>query len=89
MSMDAATREKLHMAGLTSADLAWIDSFGGDDAAVPKPRPYEIDDYRRREAALNASVAPLSFAERGASLEGRLAAAIGARVADALDPEEE
>jgi hypothetical protein len=87
--MDAATRERLHMAGLTAADLTWIESFGGDDAAVPTPKPGEIDDYRRREAALNASVAPLSFAERGASLEGRLAAAIGAKIADAQDPDEE
>ena len=87
--MDAQSRERLKRAGLTSADLAWIDSFGGDDAAVPKPRPDEIADYRRREAALNASVAPLTFAERGESPEGKLAAAIGAKVADVLDPDEE
>ena len=87
--MDAQSRERLRRAGLTGADLAWINSFGGDDAAVPKPRPDEIADYRRREAALNASVAPLTFAERGESPEGKLAAAIGAKVADVLDPDEE
>jgi hypothetical protein len=87
--MDAQSRERLQRAGLTGADLAWIDSFGGNDAAVPKPRPDEIADYRRREAALNASVAPLTFAERGESPEGKLAAAIGAKVADVLDPDEE
>ena len=65
--MDPALRERLQHAGLSAADLAWIDSFGGDDAAVPKPRPDEIADYRRREAALNAIVAPLTFAERGES----------------------
>jgi len=87
--MDAQSRERLQRAGLTGADLAWIDSFGGDDVAVPKPRPDEIADYRRREAALNAVVAPLTFAERGESPEGKLAAAIGAKVADVLDPDEE
>jgi hypothetical protein len=83
--MDAVMRERLSLAGLDEADMAWLDSFGCDDARVPKPRPGEIADYRRREAALNASVAALSFAERGQSSEGRLAAAIGARIADALD----
>ena len=87
--MDAQLREKLQLAGLTGVDLAWIDSFGGDDAAVPPPRPDEIADYRRREAALNAAVAPLTFAERGESLEGKIAAAIGAKIADALDPDDE
>ena len=37
------------------------------------------------ESALNATIAQLSYTERGASLEGRLAAAIGARCADAQD----
>ena len=87
--MDAQSRERLQRAGLTGADLAWIDSFGGNDSAVPKPRPDEIADYRRREAALNASVAPLTFAERGESPEGKLAAAIGAKVADVLHPDED
>lgn len=83
--MDAAMRERLIMAGLGAADVAWFDSFGCDDSRVPKPRADEIPAYRRREAGLNASVAPLSFAERGQSREGRLAAAIGAAVANAED----
>ncbi len=87
--MDAAMRERLQMAGLTTADLAWFNSFGCEDSRVPAPRPGEIDDYRRREAALNAVVAPLTFSERGESPEGRLAASIGARLADARDPEED
>jgi hypothetical protein len=87
--MDAQTRERLQLAGLSAADLAWFDSFGCNDSAVPAPRADEIADYSRREAALNAAVAPLSFAERGESPEGRLAAAIGARVADARDSEED
>ena len=87
--MDAQMKQRLEMAGLTSADLAWLDSFGCDDKAVPPPRPEEIDAYRRREAALNASIAPLTFFERGISQEGKLAAAIGARIADADDPDED
>jgi hypothetical protein len=83
--MDAAMRERLIMAGLDAADIAWLDSFGCDDSRVPKPRAGDIPLYRRREAGLNASVAALTFAERGQSREGRLAAAIGASVADAED----
>jgi len=76
----------LELAGFSGDDLVWFDSFGRDDARVPPPRPDEIADYQRREAALNASIKPLTFAERGESQAGRLAAAIGARIADALDP---
>ncbi len=87
--MDAQLRERLELAGLSTTDLAWFDSFGCDDARVPSPRPEEVADYSRREAALNASVAALTYAERGESPEGRLAAAIGARVADVRDPDED
>ncbi len=80
---------KIATRGTVRGRLGLDQVFGGDDAAVPKPRPEEIADYRRREAALNAIVAPLTFAERGKSPEGKLAAAIGAKVADALDPDEE
>jgi hypothetical protein len=86
--MDASMRERLTLAGLTAADIDWFESFGCDDSRVPKPRAGEIPVYRRREAALNASVAALSFAERGESNEGRLAAAIGALIADAQDEAE-
>ncbi len=84
--MEARIRDRLELAGFTGDDLAWFESFDGDDARVPEPRPDEIADYRRREAALNASIKPLTFAERGESAAGKLAAAIGARVADAMDP---
>lgn len=87
--VDEELKERFRLAGLTSADLVWLESFGWDDAAVPQPRPDEIDNYRRRETALNASIAALSFAERGESLQGRLAASIGARIADALDREDD
>ncbi|MBB4198624.1 hypothetical protein CCR94_19495 [Rhodoblastus sphagnicola] len=78
-------RERLREAGLTAEDFAWFDSFGWDDARVPAPGSMEVSAFRRRESALNAAVASLSYSERGASLEGRLAAAIGARCADAED----
>jgi hypothetical protein len=87
--MDAQFKERLQMAGLLAADFAWFDSFGCDDARVPAPRPEEVADYSRREAALNAAIRALTFAERGEALEGRLAAAIGARIADVRDPDEE
>jgi hypothetical protein len=87
--MDAQMQERLGLAGLKAADIAWFDSFGSDDARVPPPRPDEVADYARREAALNAAVAALTFAERGESPEGRLAAAIGARIADAREGDED
>jgi hypothetical protein len=87
--MDTQLKERLRLAGLSAADLAWFDSFGCDDARVPAPRPEEVADYSRREAALNAAIKALTFAERGEALEGRLAAAIGARIADVRDPDEE
>jgi hypothetical protein len=87
--MDAQMRERLQMAGLTAGDIAWFDSFGCEDTRVPSPGPDEIGAFRRREAALNASVAALSYAERGASPEGKLAAAIGAQVANAQDKGQE
>jgi hypothetical protein len=87
--MDAYLKERLEMAGLSATDLAWFDSFDCDDARVPAPRPEEVADFSRREAALNAAIKALTFAERGESAEGRLAAAIGARIADARDADEE
>lgn len=84
--MGTSIHGRLELAGLSSADMAWFDSFGWDDARVPPPRAGEIADYQRREAALNDSIKTLTFAERGESSAGRLAASIGAKVADALDP---
>jgi hypothetical protein len=87
--MDAQMRERLQMAGLSAEDIGWLDSFGCADSRVPAPKPSEIEDYRRREAALNASVAALTYAERGESPEGKLAAAIGAHIANAQDNDED
>ena len=83
--MDAEIIARLSAAGLTAQDLAWFESFGWDDARVPALGPGDMPEFRRREAALNASVASLGYIEKGFSREGRLAAAIGARCADAED----
>ncbi len=84
----AAARAKLAAAGMGKDDLDWLDSQGWNDAYIPALSPSEVDAYKRREAALNASIAELSVTERGASLQGRLAAAIGARLADLRDKDE-
>lgn len=82
----AESRVRAAAAGLGADDMAWLDRLGWKDSAVPDVRSeVELADYRRRERALNAAVAHLSFAERGESPEGKLAAAIGAKVADWQD----
>ncbi len=76
-------RVRLLAAGADQKDLAWLDSFGWSDANTPAVgKDTDIADLRRREAKLNASVAHLTFAERADSPEGKLAAAIGARIAN-------
>ncbi|MDB5594898.1 MAG: hypothetical protein JWM36_1859 [Hyphomicrobiales bacterium] len=82
-------RDSLIAKGLTSSDIAWFDAIDWNPSSVPPAEPVIIADYQRREQALNATVDGLSFAERGESQAGRLAAAIGARIADLTDPEEE
>ncbi|MCX7900047.1 MAG: hypothetical protein N2444_08205 [Methylocystis sp.] len=85
----ATARAKLAAAGMSGEDLAWFDTIGWNDAAIPPPTPGEIGAYQRREVELNASIADLSITERGASLQGKLAAAIGARLADLRDWDEQ
>lgn len=70
-------------ATLSVEDQRWFRAIGWDDAKVPAVRSeVEAADYARREAALNAAIDGLTFAERGDSAEGRLAAAIGAALAN-------
>ena len=59
----------------TTGRAGWFGSFCGTSAAA----------YERREKLLNSTLAAETFAERGDSLAGRLAAAIGARLADLRD----
>ncbi len=85
-----ALRMRLSQAGLTAADADWFSRIGWSDAAVPAvDSDAQSIDYQRREAALNVAAGSMSFAERAASLEGKLAAAIGARVADWNDRADE
>jgi len=78
-------RARLAKSGLTGDDLNWFDSLEWRDTNVPPPRPDEVDQYKRHEAALNADIANLSVLEKGATLQSKLAAAIGARLADLQD----
>ena len=88
-SLDLA-RARLAAVSASRDDLAWFGSLGWSDAAVPAPKDAgEAEAYRRREAKLNAAIASLTYAERGESPEGKLAAAIGARLADWREGEEE
>ncbi len=84
-----AVRGRLAAAGLNAEDLAWFDQHGWNDADIPPPEPNEVPAYERREAALNFAVADLGITERGRSLEGKVAAAIGARLADLRDGDED
>ena len=79
----AEARARALAAGLGASDFAWVDGLGWADSAVPAIRSEaELAAYQRRETILGAAVAHLSFAERAQSPEGKLAAALGARIAD-------
>lgn len=86
---DPILRHELTTHGLVDADLEWLDSFGWNPAAVPAPKASQVEAYRRRETALNATIDGVTFAERGASLASKLAAAIGARIADFSDDQDD
>jgi hypothetical protein len=86
---DPELRDDLKLVGALPADLAWFDSIGWNDADVPPATADDVADYERREALLNATLRAETFAERGASHAGRLAAAIGARLADLRDEQED
>jgi hypothetical protein len=82
-------RDSLIAKGLTGSDIAWFDAIDWNPSSVPLAEPEIIADYQRREKALNETIDGLGFAERGESQAGRLAAAIGARIADLTEPEDE
>ena len=81
----ASLKARLSKSGLTADDLAWFDSLEWRDTNVPPPAPDQVEQYKRREAALNADIANLGVLEKGSTLQSRLAAAIGARLADLRD----
>lgn len=82
---DLPLKEALSAHGAGAEDLAWFDSFGWDPAGIPAATPRDMAAYQSREALLNKTLGGLTFAERGNSEAGRLAAAIGARIADLKD----
>ena len=85
---DADLRDLVRLAGASPQDLAWFESIHWDPAKVPPASAETLADYERREALLNSTLDAETFAERGASPAGRLAAAIGAQIANLRDEEE-
>jgi hypothetical protein len=86
---DLTLRDAMRLSGASAKDLAWFDSIGWSDSNVPAAEAASLADYERRETMLNACVDGLTFAERGNAQAGRLAAAIGARIADFRDRQED
>lgn len=82
---DADLRDLLQLAGASPADLAFFESIGWDPARIPPVEPGMLEDYERREALLNSTLKGETFAERGDSPAGRMAAALGAQIADFRD----
>lgn len=82
----AEAKARVAAAHASAADVAWLDGIGWSDMRVgPVENAAQVADYQRREALLNAAVAHLTFAERAASPEGRIAAMLGAALADWRD----
>ena len=70
-------------AEISAEDAAWLRANGWNDAAVaPIASAADAARYGRIEAAIGKALKATSFAERAESAEGRLAAALGARLAD-------
>ena len=79
-------KARVAAAGASPADAAWFDGLGWRDAGVPAiANASDLADFQRREALLNRATAHLSFAERASAPDDRLAAALGARIADWRD----
>lgn len=86
----AEIHARLSASGMASADLRWLESIGYDDASIPEVGSEEdAEAYRRREQHLNRAVADLLLPERVIRPESKIAAAIGARLADWADRDEE
>lgn len=76
-------RSTLKQHGMTEGDLAWLDGIGWNDASVPPvTNATEAAEYARREKALNGSISNLLAMDRIDRIESRLAAAIGAEIAN-------
>jgi hypothetical protein len=77
------TRVRLSKVGMGEEDVSWLEARRWSEAAIPPVMwPCDTHVYRRRKALLNKAIEDLSATERSASLEAKLAAAIGARLAN-------
>jgi hypothetical protein len=77
------TRVRLSKVGMGEEDVSWLEARRWNEAAIPPVMwPCDTHVYRRRKALLNKAIEDLSVTERSASLEAKLAAAIGARLAN-------
>ena len=73
-------------AELSSDDAAWLRRQGWNDAAIPAvATAADAERYARIEEAIGKALGGASFAERGQSAEGRMAAALGAHLANWRD----
>jgi hypothetical protein len=84
-----SAKNALLNAGMQDDDLAWLDAHSWSASKIPAPTATELSDYKRRELLLNKSISDLGIVERGASIQGKLAAAIGAHLANLRDPADE
>lgn len=83
-------RGRLKDKGMSEADLDWLDSFNWKDGGVPPVSTAgEVADYQRRIRVLNASVENLLLPERVSTLEYKLAASLGAALANWRDRDED
>ena len=73
-------------ADLSAEDAAWLRKQGWNDAAVPAiSSAADAERYARIEKAISKATQGASFAKRGESVEGRMAAALGAHLANWRD----
>jgi hypothetical protein len=76
-------RVRLSKVGMGEEDVSWLEARRWSHAAIPPVMwPCDTHVYRRRRALLNKAIADLSVKERSASLEAKLAEAIGTRLAN-------
>lgn len=86
----AESRARVGAAGLGARDIAFLDKLGWREGATLKiESDAQAADYKRLEEGLNKAVAHLTFAERADSPEGKLAAALGAHLANWRDKDED
>ena len=77
-------------AELSPEDAAWLRQQRWNDAGVPPiANARDAERYARIEAAIGKATKGATFAERGESAEGRMAAALGAHLANWRERDEQ